>query len=152
MTVRRSVSLIQSGATLVELIITIIIISVALTGILAVVNLSVQHSADPLLQRQAISIAESYLEEIMLLPTLDPDGSESGENRATFDDINDYHALMDTGAKDQSNTAIVGLENYTVSIEISDITLSGTSMKQIDVSVQRPGTDTITLTGYRASY
>jgi MSHA pilin protein MshD len=142
----------QLGATLVELILTIVIISVALTGILSVVNQAVSYSADPMVQRQAIAIAESYLEEIMLLPvTANPDTSVAG-NRSTFDNIDDYNGLNDSGATDQNDNAIVGLENYTITAVVSDITLSGVAMKKIAITVTRPGTDTITLAGYRANY
>jgi MSHA pilin protein MshD len=41
----------QRGATLIELIITIVIISVALTGVLSVMNLSTRYSADPVIQQ-----------------------------------------------------------------------------------------------------
>ena len=77
----------QQGTTLIELIIAMIIISVALSGILSVVNITTRHSADPVVQLQAVAIAESYLEEILLLPVLDPDGSNVGESRSTFDNI-----------------------------------------------------------------
>ena len=144
------------GATLIELIITIVIISISLTGILGVVNLTTSHSADPMMQHQAIAIAESYLEEILLLPLTDPNGSETGETRATFDDINDYDALADLGAKDQNGEALSGLENYTVNISVSPdttpVSVSGIDMKEIIVTVSRPGTQEIKLTGYRADY
>lgn len=145
-------SLPQTGATLVELIITIIIISVALAGILSVVNISVRHSADPLVQRQAIAIAESYLEEILLLPVTDPDGTNAGEDRASFDNTADYDGLSDSGAKDQTNTAISGLENYTVAVSVANETVSGVSMNKVTVTVTRAGTDTIRLTGYKADF
>lgn len=142
----------ENGATLVELILTIVIISIALTGIMNVINVTVRHSADPLVQRQAIAIAESYLEEITLLPIIDPDGSNSGETRANFDNINDYAGLSDTGARDQNNAAISGLENYKVDVSIADAIVSAVAMKAITVTVTRSGTDTISLTGYRANY
>jgi len=142
------------GATLVELIITIVIISISLTGILSVVNLTTRHSPDPMLQHQAIAIAESYLEEIMLLPITDPDGSNAGETRSTFDNIADYDGLEDIGAKNQHGNAITGLDSYTVNVNLinPDPTISGVSMKAMTVTVSRSGTDTISLTGYRADY
>jgi len=128
------------------------IISIALTGILTIVNQSVRHSADPLVQRQAIAIAESYLSEIMLLPVNDPDGVNTGETRSTFDNIGDYDGLVDVGVIDQNNNAIAGLENYTVTVNISNVVLSGETMDEITVTVNRPGTDSISLSGYRANY
>jgi len=142
----------QLGATLVELIITIIIISIALSGILSVVNLTTRHSADPMVQHQAIAIAESYLEEILLLPIADPDGINSGETRANFDNINDYDALKDVGAKNQLGATIIGLELYSIDITVqSPITISGVNMTQVLIDVSRPGTDTINLSGFKAN-
>ncbi len=150
MTVRHSTS--QQGASLVELVITIVIISIALIGILGVVNLSVKHSADPVVQQQAIAIAESYLEEILLLPVTDPDGSNTGETRATFDNVEDYDGLNDIGATDQNGNTISGLENYTITVSVSDQIISAVSMKAVTVSVVRAGTDTISLSGYKANF
>ena len=142
----------QCGATLIELIITIVIISIALSGILSVVHITTKYSADPIIQSQAIAIAESYLEEILLLPITDPNGSNAGETRATFDNIDDYSGLADPGAIDQSGSAIAGLENYNVTVTVADNTVSGVTMKAVTVSVSLPSITTIELVGYRASY
>jgi MSHA pilin protein MshD len=54
----------QRGVTLVELIIFIVIISIALAGVLLVINNTTRRSADPQVRKQALEIAESLLEEI----------------------------------------------------------------------------------------
>ena len=61
----------QRGISLIELIIFIVIVSVALTGILLVMDQVTRHSADPLIRKQAIAIAESLLEEIELQDYID---------------------------------------------------------------------------------
>ncbi|RKZ95685.1 MAG: pilus assembly protein MshD [Gammaproteobacteria bacterium] len=142
----------QTGATLIELIITIVIISIALTGILSIVNLTSSHSADPMVQQQSIAIAESYLEEILLLPVIDPDGSNTGETRATFDNVDDYNGLADTGAQNQAGSAISGLGIYNISVTINDEVVSAINMKTITVQVDRAGIGSISLTAYRADY
>ncbi len=58
----------QQGISLIELIMFIVIISVGLVGILLVMNQVTRSSADPVLHKQAIAIAESLLEEIELMP------------------------------------------------------------------------------------
>ena len=58
----------QRGISLVELIMFIVIISIALAGILLVMNRVAGHSADTLLRKQALAIAESLLEEVELMP------------------------------------------------------------------------------------
>jgi MSHA pilin protein MshD len=142
----------QTGATLIELILSIVIISTALAGILGLVNLTVLHSADPLVQHQAIAIAESYLEEITALPVVDPNGTNTGETRVNFDNIDDYDGLNDVGARDQDNNVITNLGNYTVDVNIADQVISGVTMKAITVSVSRTSVATINITGYRATY
>jgi len=65
----------QRGISLIELIMFIVIVSVALAGILLVLNITTRSSADPLVHKQGLAIAESLLEEVALMPfTLcDPD-------------------------------------------------------------------------------
>ncbi|MFA6970333.1 MAG: type II secretion system protein [Gallionella sp.] len=65
----------QSGISLIELIMFIVIVSVALAGILVVMNVTTRNSAAPLVHKQALAIAESLLEEVELMPFTycDPD-------------------------------------------------------------------------------
>ncbi len=65
----------QRGISLVELIMFIVIVSVALAGILLVMNVTTRGSVDPLIHKQALAIAESLLEEVELMPFTfcDPD-------------------------------------------------------------------------------
>lgn len=65
----------QRGISLVELIMFIVIVGVALAGILLVMNVTTKGSADPLIHKQSLAIAESLLEEVELMPFTycDPD-------------------------------------------------------------------------------
>ena len=54
----------QQGVTLVELIMFMVIISVALAGILQIMRFTTANSADPLRRKQALMIAEALLEEV----------------------------------------------------------------------------------------
>jgi MSHA pilin protein MshD len=56
----------QRGVTLIELVLFIVVISVALLGVLQVMNLTAGASADPLRRKQALMIAEGLLEEVEL--------------------------------------------------------------------------------------
>lgn len=58
----------QRGISLVELIIYIVIVGIAAAGVLLVMNRVTASSADPLLRKQALAIAESLLEEAELMP------------------------------------------------------------------------------------
>lgn len=58
----------QRGTSLIELIMFIVIVSVALAGILLVMNTVTRNSADPIIHKQALAIAEAMLEEVELMP------------------------------------------------------------------------------------
>jgi MSHA pilin protein MshD len=74
----------QHGISLVELIMFIVIVGVALAGILLVMNVTTRNSADPLIHKQALAIAESMLEEVELMPFTycDPDDSNAANATA----------------------------------------------------------------------
>jgi len=69
----------QRGISLIELIMFIVIVSVALAGILLVMNVTTKSSADPLVHKQALAIAESLIEEVELMPFTfcDPDDANA---------------------------------------------------------------------------
>ena len=58
----------QLGVTLIELVVFIVIISVALVGVLKVLDITNRGSVDPLVRKQAIAIAESLLLEVEQQP------------------------------------------------------------------------------------
>ncbi len=149
----------RQGFTLLEVLVTIIIIGIASTAIMGVFISTVKTSADPMIQQQAMAIAEAYMEEIRLKPFADPDGI-GGETRATFDNVADYNGLSDTGARDQNNDPIAALANYTIAVVVSGQTLTGdvsgaiadTDSLRIDITVSHPAIDDILLSGFRASH
>jgi MSHA pilin protein MshD len=67
------------GLSLVELIVFIVIVSTAVAGVLGALNLATRGSADPMIQKQALSIAEAVLEEVQLMPFTycDPDDANA---------------------------------------------------------------------------
>lgn len=145
----------EEGVTLVELIVAMVIITVALAGILSVMNFTTRHSADAVLQQQAVAIAEAYMEEINLKNYADPD-TDGEANRPLFDDVDDYNGLSDTGAHDQDGNLIGGLSGYNVNVSVSSHSYgpSGATVTglKIDVTVTDPAGESVTLTGYRTDY
>jgi MSHA pilin protein MshD len=140
------------GFTLVELIISMVVVSIALGGVLMVMNYTVRHSADPMLQRQAVAIAETYMEEVLLHAYSDPDGTSGEALRRLFDDVDDYDGLTDAGARDQNGNAITGLEAYTVTVDITGSSLNGVACKKVTVRVSHPADIDLSLSGYRTNY
>lgn len=81
----------QVGVTLVELIVFIVIISVALVGVLKTLEVANRGSVDPMLSKQALAIAESLLTEIEQQPF-------------TFCDPDDPNAATATSAASCANS------------------------------------------------
>lgn len=143
----------QNGVTLVELIISMVIISIAVTGVFTVMNYTVSHSADPLMKQQAIAIAEAYMEEILLQAYDDPNGSNVGETRASYDNVDDYRNLNDIGAHDQHGVAVGNLTEYKVGVAVDTVTITGiTDVQQVTVTVSAPGVTSLSLVGYKFNY
>jgi MSHA pilin protein MshD len=137
----------QAGLTLIELLISIIIISLGVLGLLQVFNVTSKNSVDPQLRKQALSLAEAFLEEVELArftycdPSLDAQaddplarpnpaacttpevvGPEVGNVRP-FDNVNDYVSQFNTD-----------LPAFNVEAELKDaanntIVLNGYSVK-----------------------
>lgn len=144
----------QGGITLVELVVTIVILAVALLGITAAVQSGLSQSADTTLNIRTVALANAYLDEILgrrfderartngippCRATAPPArqctveasfGPEAGETRARFDDVDDYHGL-DEGAgqatplQDAEGNTRSGYENYRVQVSVRYINVGG---------------------------
>lgn len=148
----------NSGYTLVELVISVMIIGVALTGTLLAFQTATRYSADPMLIHQSMAIANSYLTEALNKEFLDSGSCPVETSRDKFTHVCQYHGLTNNGAKDQRNQSIAGLESYTVSVLVDDTQASlqglvaGTEVVRVDVSVTHPKSVAIKLSGYKTKY
>lgn len=148
----------QSGMTLIELIFAIVVISVGLTGLLLALNTTIRGSADPMVQKQMLAIAEEMMEEVLLKPYTQPTGvntpgSISGCNRASADDIGDY-AGYSQSVCDIDGNSIAALAGYTVSVAVDKTASLDTQVSdvaKITVTVTHSGTS-FSLIGYRTNY
>lgn len=71
------------GISLVEVLLFIVIVGVGVAGVLAAYRISVQKSADPLVRKQVVAIAESLLEEAQLMPYTYCDPDDANATTAT---------------------------------------------------------------------
>lgn len=155
--VRSNRSQYQGGATLVELVMTIVVLAVGLSGIFSTIAIVSQHSADPMILQQSVNIAEAYLEEVASKSYSPQPNGAAG--RASYDDVDDYNGLADAVATNQYGVAIAGLSGYavTVSVALANDPLNeadwiALSAKRIDVTVTHAVSGvTITVSRYRVS-
>lgn len=168
----------QHGLTLIELIVFIVIVGVALAGVLTVLNHTVRHSADPLIRKQALAIAEAMMEEVLSQPFTwcDPDDPNAAtatgpggctvaegigvetvagntdtrpSNTTPFDNVSDYDGLTTT-----ANIAGGGTAVYTASVTVAGTALNGIAGSEsllVTVTVTAPG-ETVQLQGYRTRH
>ena len=148
----------RRGFSLVEVIVFIMIVSIALVGVLSVMNLTTQRSADPLIRKQAIAVAESMLEEVSLqaFPVGGFAGPYTQANRQFFDDIRDYDGFTTSGIFPiDDTTAIPGLTAYTLSVAMVGSALNGipaADASLITVTVTGPDGVPVAISGYRTNY
>lgn len=146
------------GFTLVEVIFFIVVVSLAMVGILSVMNTTVKSSADPMVRKQTLAIAESLLEEILQKGFTDPDGSNAGETgRINWDNVADYNGYSNTAIEDQQGNIKPGLAAYRIAGVVAvpataadNAALNAAGALKVTVSVNGPG-GTIVLVGYRAA-
>lgn len=144
------------GVTLVELIVTIVVVAVAVSGVLALVSATAARSAENMLQVQAVAIAESYLNEILQKPFgFDCAGTCT---RVQMDKVADYSGLVDVGAHDATGTPVANLGSYTVQVNVANSALGAApavpaaQSELVTVTVTSPNGQTVALSGYRTLY
>lgn len=142
------------GLTLIELILFIVIVGAALAGVLSVFVQTTRHSADPLVRKQAMAVAESLLEEIMAVHYTCPAtcSTVTETNRTQTHAVADYDGFTMSGIKAIDGSAISQLAGYTATVVVAaEATWNGAPGRQITVTVTR-GDESIALVGWRGKY
>jgi MSHA pilin protein MshD len=151
----------QRGFTLIEVIIFIVVVAAGLAGILQVVNTTVAHTADPVVAKQALALADSILAEVMQKGydpvitsplTGQPTCGGAGTNRQTFDCVANYHGATKALFADWP----AELADYNVAITVAAPAAMGgsttTNVRRVTVTVSRGAAVSVTLVGHRANY
>lgn len=161
----------QCGLTFVELIFFIVIVSVGLAGILTVLDVSTSRSADPMVRKQMLAIAEGVMEEVRLqsFGWCDPDdanastaanaagcaGGTPAETRGgalnPWDQVTDYSGAV-------LNTSLAGTAfpaGYSAAVQVLQADnlngIAGGEALRIQVTVNF-GAESLVLEGYRTRY
>jgi MSHA pilin protein MshD len=144
--------------TLVELVITIVVIGIAAAALFSAMAAITGRSADPMLRQQSLAVAEAYLEEILLQPFADSSGAVCPSppgSRASFDNVCDYNGLNDNGARDARGQAIAALAGYRVQVAVTAQTWAGltaSNVLYVLLTVTDPAGQQLQLGGYRTRY
>ncbi|WP_313433300.1 prepilin-type N-terminal cleavage/methylation domain-containing protein [Stutzerimonas nitrititolerans] len=150
----------QHGMTLVELVITIVIIGIAAAALFSAMATITARSADPMLRQQSLYIAEAYMEEILAKAFFDPVTRDQCPSppgaRKDFDNVCDFDGWSDVGgALDINNQPISGLSGYDVNVTVKPAELNEVGSDRallITVEVRDPAGQSLALSGWRTCY
>src|SRR5690606_10324718 len=137
------------GFTLVELVVTIVVLAIALVSVAYIVRLGTSDSSQTLLETRAIALGQAYLDEILsrrfdersgrgggspcyglagggrctAAANFGLDGGE-GSNRDLWDDVDDYDGLSEgDGYPDPLRDAVgatrAGYDNFGVEVAVA---------------------------------
>lgn len=137
----------RQGFSLIELVMTIVVLAIALTVIFLALDTGIAHSADPMVETQAVAIGQAYIEEILGKSYTDLPCPGTC-TRADYNDIDDYNGLVNDGAENQFGEPVPGLGAYDVTVTVSDTTLSGVPAKLVTVTVTHSPEVDVTLSAY----
>jgi MSHA pilin protein MshD len=160
----------QQGMTLVELVIAIVVVSIAVTSVMGAMTTIGGRSADPVVLLQAQAIAESYMDEISSKAFVYPDPGATCKtipaSRSDYSAVCDYRALPDTVVRNSAGDPITELSAYSVVVVITEnagtdfvpapatpaapVILAPDALK-IEVTVTSPN-GPFSITGYRTRY
>lgn len=162
----------QRGATLVELVMTIVIISVAIAGVLGAFSLIAGRSADPLNQSRAVSLAQRYMDEILSKPFDEraPLGERyeggcantpppSTRGRQNLRDVDDYDEIeevpseywSDNDNEDGYDQFVVGVSVECVNNPVSQLGVD-VEAKSIVLTITDPSGNNYLFSAYRGNF
>ena len=152
------------GFSLIELIITIVVLGVALSALTSSIFNGVGRNADPLWQSKATQLSQSYLDEILSMRYQEDSplggggvgtctlvGSEAGEtSRSLYDDVDDYNGLIES-ADFLDTTTLSNYSGYNVSIEVTCNDVA-TNSKLIAVTITSPTNQNLVFSVIRGDF
>ncbi len=163
---RKPVAGSQRGLTLVELVISIVVLSIALYTSLQAFSFFAGRSANALNQTRALDLAQLYLDEILAKAFDDASGpggvppysgcriTNDGESRAQFDDVDDYHNLNEQPAlADQSLAALYA--GFTVQVRVvcdDSVGVNTNGTKRIELDIVSPQGEVSRFAAYRGNF
>jgi MSHA pilin protein MshD len=148
-----------TGFTLLELLVFIVVVSIALGALLGVFNQTVIRSVDPAVKIKALEKGQAMLDEILARPfaenspvggmdacdETDQDPCAGIEADSDLDDVGDFNGYTDTAESE-----------FPVRVEVTDagadLGLPMTYARRIIVTVGMPGGDELVLSAYKVNF
>ncbi len=142
----------NKGVSLIEMVVFIVVVSIALSVLTAVYNQSVIKSNEPLIRQKSLNLAQAKMDEVMALKydAMTPTGGIPACNSTAatakpcdntpdsdMNDVDDFHL--------QSDEPFAGYHRQ-VTVSVVDNT------KRIQVEVSAPDSSRIVLTAERANF
>ena len=152
----------QLGVTLIEMVVFIVVVSIALGTLFSVFNYSIINSVDPMVRVRALTCAQAKLDEIVArkFDENSPTGGIPACNSAElgagacagitvdagYDDVGDYHGQTFVDGDCSVSVTIAG--------EGTDLTLAddASRVRLITVTAGLPGGGGVTLSAYRTNF
>lgn len=145
----------QQGVTLVELIVFIVVISLALGALIGVYRSAVLSSVDPIVRLRLLESAQSQLDVIMAQRYDDntPPGGVPACGSTAPPGNPEPPPCANTGFNSTSDTPYDGYTRE-VSVEFAgeELGLPEQQAKRIQVTTTSPAGESLTLTAYRANF
>jgi MSHA pilin protein MshD len=115
------------GLSLIELIMFIVIVGAALAGIITIISKTTESSADPMIRKQALAIAEAMLEEVRLQPFTVCDADDTGGATVAIGTI----ASASTGGG-------------SATLDVTGVNLTGQNAVVVFIGYSNDGDETVT--------
>ena len=155
----------SKGFSLIELVITIVVLGIALSALSGSLFNSVGRNADPLWQSKASQLSQAYLDEILSMRyqessplgggsigSCNEDGSEEGVDRSLFDDVDDYDGLTETADfLDTATTSSYSGYSVVIAVTCKDhLHADSTYSKLIKLTITSPANQSLVFSVLRA--
>ena len=114
----------RCGLSQVEVLISSIIVGVLMVASLSTIAASRRSQMLESSEARGMTIAQALMSEIAELPMREPTcdcgfGAETTENRTSFDDVDDYHGLVDCPPKSRNGVALQGVSDLKRTVDVA---------------------------------
>ena len=156
------------GMSMVEMVLTIVIVSVALVASLQAFSLLSGRSSDSMVRSRALDLAQLYLDEILSHRYDEASGpygvpaytgacriTDDGEARDEYDDVDDFDEISGEAPALIDSSLAADYAGYTVSVAVtcdSSIGVNAEGAKLVQVSILDPLGQNSTFSVYKGNY